>query len=166
MGLPGHTDVLRLNRVNQMHRICHIWTRDGGEAIYVEVQYTRMRLLKPIEDEQCALGQHGSTISWAMTCHIGQFLKCSTITSHWTSHGLKYHSFINHLVYFHLILAFTIISNTYSHLLTLLCLRGSVGIYYSVFGSTCLPNYSYIAVYFPLVTYWVCYREGRGPPLD
>ena len=26
-----------------------------------------------------------------------------------------------------------------------------VGIYYSVFGSTCLPNHSYIAVYFPLV---------------
>ena len=104
----------------------------------------------------------------------------------WTSYGLEYHSFINHLVYIHLILPWPLYQTLTVIFLTLSCLRGSVGIYYSVFGSTSLPNHSYITLYFPLfllqwhteystgtvtflliihiVTYWVFYKMSLDEP--
>ena len=102
----------------------------------IELQNAKTKALESIENEH-AHSDSSVTTSRAVTCHIGRLLKRSaatTLTGHPTDSNIIHLSTNFGILSFDFILYIT--ANTYSHLLTLSCLRGSVGIYYSIFGTT------------------------------
>ena len=82
-------------------------------------------MLQRAKEYNC-LHLDSATATRVMTYHIGQPLECSV--THGLNTDMEIHLFINTMVYFHLNSSLYLLDkHLQSLLLTLLCLRGSVG---------------------------------------